>query len=94
MPRLRTLVSAGGISVLLALVAWGCSGAGDADQPAAQSVASDFQVASPNFSQIRPRKRIPNDNTCHGANLSPPPNWSGAPEGTKSLALIRRRFRP
>ncbi len=26
--------------------------------------------------------------TCHGAKMSPPLNWSGAPEGTKSLALI------
>jgi Raf kinase inhibitor-like YbhB/YbcL family protein len=26
--------------------------------------------------------------TCHGAKVSPPLNWSGAPPGTKSLALI------
>jgi len=26
--------------------------------------------------------------TCHGAKMSPPLNWSGAPAGTKSLALI------
>jgi Raf kinase inhibitor-like YbhB/YbcL family protein len=26
--------------------------------------------------------------TCHGAKINPPLNWSGAPEGTKSLALI------
>jgi Raf kinase inhibitor-like YbhB/YbcL family protein len=26
--------------------------------------------------------------TCHGEKLNPPLNWSGAPEGTKSLALI------
>ena len=26
--------------------------------------------------------------TCHGARSSPPLNWSGAPPGTKSLALI------
>ncbi len=26
--------------------------------------------------------------TCHGAKMSPPLNWSGAPQGTKSLALI------
>ncbi len=26
--------------------------------------------------------------TCHGAGIYPPLNWSGAPQGTKSLALI------
>jgi Raf kinase inhibitor-like YbhB/YbcL family protein len=26
--------------------------------------------------------------TCHGAKMNPPLNWSGAPPGTKSLALI------
>ena len=26
--------------------------------------------------------------TCHGAKVNPPLNWSGAPQGTKSLALI------
>ena len=26
--------------------------------------------------------------TCHGAKTNPPLNWSGAPAGTKSLALI------
>jgi Raf kinase inhibitor-like YbhB/YbcL family protein len=26
--------------------------------------------------------------TCHGASITPPLNWSGAPPGTKSLALI------
>jgi Raf kinase inhibitor-like YbhB/YbcL family protein len=26
--------------------------------------------------------------TCHGAKMSPPLNWSGAPQGTKSIALI------
>jgi Raf kinase inhibitor-like YbhB/YbcL family protein len=26
--------------------------------------------------------------TCHGAKINPPLNWSGAPPGTKSLAII------
>jgi hypothetical protein len=26
--------------------------------------------------------------TCHGNHISPPVNWSGAPAGTKSLALV------
>lgn len=31
---------------------------------------------------------IPRDYTCDGRDLSPPLSWTGAPEGTKSLALI------
>jgi Raf kinase inhibitor-like YbhB/YbcL family protein len=31
---------------------------------------------------------LPARYTCHGAKINPPLNWSGAPSGTKSLALI------
>jgi Raf kinase inhibitor-like YbhB/YbcL family protein len=31
---------------------------------------------------------IPRRHTCEGEDLSPPLEWSGAPEGTRSLALI------
>lgn len=31
---------------------------------------------------------IPDKYTCRGENISPPLNWSGVPEGTKSFALI------
>jgi len=31
---------------------------------------------------------IPRKHTCEGADLSPPPEWSGAPANTKSFALI------
>ena len=31
---------------------------------------------------------LPQRYTCHGAKINPPLNWSGAPPGTKSLALI------
>ncbi len=31
---------------------------------------------------------IPKQYTCEGADISPPLNWSGAPSGTKSFALI------
>ena len=77
--------------MLLVLLAWGCSGADDAGQPAAaeqQVHNSGFQVSSPNFTDIRPRKRIPVKNSCFGEDISPPLNWSGAPGATKSLALI------
>ena len=31
---------------------------------------------------------IPKQYTCEGADMSPPLNWSNAPQGTKSFALI------
>lgn len=33
-------------------------------------------------------QEIPSRHTCEGADSSPPLTWSGAPPGTKSLALI------
>ncbi len=32
--------------------------------------------------------RIPRQQSCEGADLSPPMSWQGAPPGTKSFALI------
>ena len=71
----------------------GCSGAGDeasSDQPAAaqQISESSFQVISPSFSEIRPRVRIPIENTCYGGHVSPPLDWTEAPADTKSFALL------
>ena len=91
MPRFRTIVKLFATSLLLALFAWGCSGSDDSGsgQPAAaQLEASDFQLVSPSFSDIRPRKRFPVENTCFGENQSPPLSWSKAPAGTQSFALI------
>jgi Raf kinase inhibitor-like YbhB/YbcL family protein len=44
-----------------------------------------MQIAS---SAVRSGDPIPVENTCSGANLSPPLTWSGAPTETKSFALI------
>ena len=90
---LRALLNTVGIFLLMALAAWGCSGSGDetaSDQPAAAQLipASDLKISSPNFTDIRPRTRIPAKHTCYGEDISPPLNWSGVPEGAKSLALI------
>ena len=55
----------GGALLLSALIAWGCSSDSGADQAAAaQLLESDLQVQSPNFTQIRPRVRFPDKNTC------------------------------
>ncbi len=35
-----------------------------------------------------PHGEIPRQYTCEGADLSPPLAWSGAPEGTRSFALV------
>ena len=91
MPRLRPLAIILGASLLLALAVAGCGGADKpeakaaAQQPAA---ASSFQVMSPNFTEIRPRVRIPPKHTCIEGDASPPLSWSGMPPGTVSLALI------
>ena len=89
MLRLRVLASLSGL--LLGLVAWGCSGADESDQPAAadQLFTSGFQIDSANFQQnVRPYVRIPKKNTCYGENLSPPLEWEEAPEATRSFAIL------
>ncbi len=44
-----------------------------------------MQLTSPSFEA---KGEIPRRFTCEGEDTSPPLAWSGAPEGTKSLALI------
>ena len=44
-----------------------------------------LQVSSAAF---EPGGEIPAQYSCQGANLSPPLEWSGVPEGTQSLALV------
>jgi hypothetical protein len=39
-------------------------------------------------SAFAPGGEIPVRHTCEGENVSPPLSWSGAPAGTRSLALI------
>jgi Raf kinase inhibitor-like YbhB/YbcL family protein len=44
-----------------------------------------LSLSSPAFA---PNQRIPNQFSREGGNLSPPIEWRGAPEGTRSFALI------
>ena len=44
-----------------------------------------FTLGSP---EIGDNASIPKRYTCEGEDLSPPLEWSGAPQGTKSFALI------
>ena len=45
-------------------------------------------MATIQSSAFRPGETIPDQYTCKGVNISPPFSWSGAPENTKSFALI------
>src|SRR5690348_14210490 len=44
-----------------------------------------FRLTSSSFEH---EKEIPTKYTCEGRDLSPPLAWAGAPDGTKSFALI------
>ena len=44
-----------------------------------------FTISSPAFA---PNDQIPAKYTCEGADISPPLEWSGPPDGTRSFALI------
>src|SRR5262245_58506776 len=44
-----------------------------------------FRISSPAFMD---GGRIPKKYTCDGENLAPPLEWSGAPDGSKSVAII------
>ena len=69
-----------GAVLLAALTLAGCGTAGYG----APVAPSPMPVSSAAFvSGILPQRY-----TCHGAKLNPPLNWSAAPAGTKSLALI------
>jgi len=52
---------------------------------APRPLAGTLKIASPAFAH---EGAIPARYTCDGDDVSPPLSWSGAPPGTKSLALI------
>jgi Raf kinase inhibitor-like YbhB/YbcL family protein len=53
--------------------------------PTRKEATVSLSLASPAFD---PLGGIPKRHTCDGEDLSPPLAWSGAPAGTKSLALV------
>jgi Raf kinase inhibitor-like YbhB/YbcL family protein len=59
--------------------------AGNASQSTPAPGAMAFTITSSAFA---PNGSIPRKYTCEGDQTSPPAEWSGAPSGTKSLALI------
>jgi Raf kinase inhibitor-like YbhB/YbcL family protein len=66
---------------VLALLLSGCGLIGRS-APLQQDLQG-LTVSSPAFSRL-----IPREYTCRGSGQSPPIYWSGAPAGTKSLALV------
>ena len=76
LPRTR---SAGALALAVLTVAGcGTAGYGAPVPPSPMSVSSEAFISG----------MLPALYTCHGAKINPPLNWSGAPPGTKSLALI------
>jgi Raf kinase inhibitor-like YbhB/YbcL family protein len=63
---------------VLALAGCGTAGAGAPVPPSPMTVGSEAFLQG----MLAPRY------TCHGTGAHPPVNWSGAPPGTKSLAII------
>jgi Raf kinase inhibitor-like YbhB/YbcL family protein len=76
---------AAGLAALAAcsLLASGCGLLGR-PQPLSADAPLDMSVTSPEFTG----GVIPAQFTCYGSGQSPPIFWSGAPPGTKSVALI------
>jgi Raf kinase inhibitor-like YbhB/YbcL family protein len=64
--------------IALTLAGCGTAGYGAPVAPSPMPVSSEAFVSG----------ILPQRYTCHGEKLNPPLNWSGAPERTKSIALI------
>jgi Raf kinase inhibitor-like YbhB/YbcL family protein len=78
--RRRARAAAAAMMAVMALLLAGCgnAGAGAAIAPRLMSVGSEA------FSQ----NVLPQRYTCRGGDVTPPLDWSGAPAGTKSIAIV------
>jgi Raf kinase inhibitor-like YbhB/YbcL family protein len=74
----RSLLLLGAIP---AMVLVQCAGGGSNDERAAMKL----QLSSPDFED---GEMIPSKYTCDGSDASPRLEWSGVPEGSRSLALV------
>ena len=75
---LRARAAAAAVLAVLTLAGCGTAGYGAPVAPSPMSDSSEAFVSG----------MLAQRYTCHGAKMHPPLNWSGAPPGTKSLALI------
>ncbi len=76
-PR-RVLAAGAAAAAALALAGCGTPGYGAPVAPAPMTVKSEAFISG----------ILAQRYTCHGSKINPPLNWSGAPLGTKSFALI------
>jgi Raf kinase inhibitor-like YbhB/YbcL family protein len=76
-PR-RARASGAATLAALALAGCGTAGYGGPVAPSAMSVKSEAFISGTLAARY----------TCHGQKINPPLNWSGAPPGTRSLALV------
>jgi len=81
------LTATAGLLALCLLAACGGAGGGEpAPEPGGESEAAmEFQIMSAAFDEGAP---IPTRHTGEGPDVSPPLEWSGAPEDTREFALI------
>jgi Raf kinase inhibitor-like YbhB/YbcL family protein len=77
----RSIRAAAGLAVLL-LLTCGCGLIGGGTTPTA--VPDQITVTSPDFGQGLTGTAF----SCHGSGAHPVIHWSGAPRGTKALALV------
>ena len=75
---LRARAAGAALLTVLTLAGCGTAGYGAPVAPITMSVSSGAFVSG----------ILAQRYTCHGAKMNPPLNWSSAPAGTKSLALI------
>lgn len=75
--------TAAGAAVLAALTLAALAGCGNPGSGAAIAPASLLVGSAAVVQNLLPQRY-----TCHGAGLNPPINWSGAPSGTKSYAVL------
>ena len=76
--RPRSRCAAAVLAVVATLAGCGTAGNGATVAPVTMTVNSE--AFSGNI--------LPQRYTCHGARINPPLEWSGAPSGTKSFALV------
>lgn len=74
----RARTAGAGALAVLTLAGCGTAGYGAPVPPSPMSVSSEAFISGMLGQRF----------TCHGAKINPPINWSGAPPGTKSLALV------
>jgi len=76
----RPAVASVTLVVAAALAVAGCGQAGQGAPVAPRTMSVSSEAFGQNI--------LPQTYTCHGDRVSPPLDWSGAPEDTKSLALV------